>query len=208
MWWTTLPAISARTPSSCYPSPACWPAGYRTSPATWWTSNGSIRTARITSAWSTRSWNPSPTSRAGASYRRRSCRTSHSEQPARRIGDGRERPARLGRQRRDLRRRQRAPVGAGAIGIDDDVRGQRADLVSGVEHPGAADAVGPGAVAGERGLVHVAGEDDVGLETLDPTTQDRVAKALPAVPARGRARGRRVMHQDPPRRPPRRVALE
>ena len=46
--------------------------------------------------------------------------------------------------------------------------GHRPDLAAGVEDPGAADAVGPGAGRLERRLVHMAGQHEVGPVLVDP----------------------------------------
>ena len=190
MWWTTLPAISATTPAPAAthrppagPPPAephQLPGGPQAAVSG---PRGSPRHGRRGPGIPDPRAGPGVHTGVGAAGR-----AIASSQPGGSVTGANGRPDSR-RQRHDLRGRQRAPVGAGPIGIDDDVRGQRADLVAGVEYPGSADTVGPGAVTGERGLVHVAGEHDVGLVMLDPTTHDLVAEALPAVPARGELAG-------------------
>ena len=167
------------------------------------------RSRRTIWAWSTRCWSRWRTSRAGASSRRRSCRPSHSQQP----GAADRPPARTaGRPWPSAAscsvaasEHHQAPGRSVSTTM---CEGSRADLVAGVEHPGGADPVGPGAVAGEGRLVDMAGKDEVGLQPLDPFPQHRVAEAFAAVPADRRAGGRGVMHPDPSCRPQRRVALQ
>ena len=79
----------------------------------------------------------------------------------------------------------------------------RTDLTPGVEDPGVADAVGPGAVGLERRLVDVPGEHQVGPVLADPAAEVGVAVVAPAGPARRRPERRPVVDPDPARRPAR-----
>ncbi len=77
------------------------------------------------------------------------------------------------------------------------MRRHRADLPAGVEDPRRADAIDPRAVGLERRLVHVAGEDDVGLVLVDPASEIGVAVVAPARPAGWRPQRRPVVDPHP-----------
>src|SRR6185312_3734745 len=100
-------------------------------------------------------------------------------------------------QANELIARRGKPQRLAFIGIDDDVRRRGAELLPGIEHPGVADAVDPGAVLHERRLMHVAAEHDVWLVFSDPLRKLGVAEIAGAAPADRRLVRRRVMDPDP-----------
>ena len=77
----------------------------------------------------------------------------------------------------------------------------RPDLPAGIEHPGGADAVGPGARRLERRLVHMAGQHQFGPVLGNPGREVGVAVLSLAGPASGRAQWRPVIDPDPARGP-------
>src|ERR1700754_615019 len=140
------------------------------------------------------------------------CRRSRSRQdrignpiqgcePVRRLDDRHRRPLQ-GRVEVDpLPRTGREPECRAAIDVEHDVGGRPSGLQAGIEYPGLADAVEPGAFRDEGRLMNMARDHHRWMVTLDPLQQFDIAEKALTAPAGRRVRGRRMMHPDPSLRP-------
>ena len=81
--------------------------------------------------------------------------------------------------------------------VQNDVGGARTDLSPGVEDPGRAEQIRPGAILAKRGLMNVTGKHDIRFVLTNPTTQSRVPIMLFPVPTRRRCVWRGMVDPDP-----------